>query len=244
LTSTLPNRLDVLRQSLGAAPLMLGGLPSGLRERHLAADGRAKITVYPTVGNPNREQLKRFVEAVRSVAPRATGSPVVIFESGTIVVAAFRDAALIALGAIVLILAVLLRRVRDVVLVFAPLALAALLTVAASVLFDLPFNYANVIVLPLLFGLGVANGIHLVLRERSEVGLGAVMETSTPRAVTFSALTTIGSFGSMALSGHSGTSSMGLLLTIAIAFNLMCTLGVLPALMAVWRPIRRESAVS
>ena len=234
LTSTLPNRLDVLRQSLDAAPLMLEDLPPGLRERHVAVDGRAKISVYPTIGNPDREQLKRFVGAVRSIAPRATGSPVVIFESGTIVVAAFRDAALIALGAIALMLAVLLRRVRDVILVFAPLVLAALLTVAASVLFDLPFNYANVIVLPLLFGLGVANGIHLVLRERSEAGVGAVMETSTPRAVTFSALTTVGSFGSMALSGHLGTSSMGLLLTIAITLNLVCTLGVLPALMAVW----------
>ena len=197
LTSTLPNRLDVLRQSLDAMPMTLEDLPSGLRERHVAADGRTRISVYPTVGNPDRGQLERFVEAVRSVAPRATGSPVVILESGTIVVAAFRDAALIALGAIALMLAVLLRRVRDVILVFAPLALAALLTVAASVLFDLPFNYANVIVLPLLFGLGVANGIHLVLRERSEAGVGAVMETSTPRAVTFSALTTIGSFGSM-----------------------------------------------
>ena len=234
LTSTLPNRLDVLRQSMDAAPVTLKDLPPGLRERQVAADGRAKISVYPTIGNPNREQLKRFVEAVRSVAPRATGSPVVIFESGTIVVAAFRDAALIALGAIALMLAVLLRRVRDVILVFAPLTLAALLTVAASVLFDLPFNYANVIVLPLLFGLGVANGIHLVLRERGEAGVGAVMETSTPRAVTFSALTTVGSFASMALSGHLGTSSMGLLLTIAITLNLVCTLGVLPALMAVW----------
>ncbi len=243
LTSTLTNRLDVLRQSLDAAPMTLEDLPPGLRERNVAADGRSKINVYPKVGNPGREQLKRFVEAVRSVAPRATGSPVVIFESGTIVVAAFRDAALIALGVIALMLAVLLRRVRDVILVFAPLVLAALLTVAASVLFDLSFNYANVIVLPLLFGLGVANGIHLMLRERSEADVGAVMETSTPRAVTFSALTTVGSFGSMALSGHLGTSSMGLLLTIAMVLNLVCTLGVLPALMVVWprAPERKAS---
>ena len=244
LTSTLPNRLDVLRRSLEAAPMMLEDLPVGLRERNVAADGRTKISVYPKVGNPNREQLKQFVGAVRSIAPRATGSPVVIFESGTIVVAAFRDAALIALGAIALMLAVLLRRARDVILVFAPLALAALLTVAASVLFDLPFNFANVIVLPLLFGLGVANGIHLVLRERGEAGVGAVLETSTLRAVTLSALTTVGSFGSLALSGHLGTSSMGLLLTIAITFNLVCTLVVLPALMAVWPSVRRGNPVT
>ncbi|MDP6108724.1 MAG: MMPL family transporter, partial [Rhodospirillales bacterium] len=117
-------------------------------------------------------------------------------------------------------------------LVFAPLALAALLTVAASVIFSLPFNFANVIVLPLLFGLGVAGSIHLVARDREESGFNGVLETSTLRAVLFSALTTIGSFGSIALSSHPGTSSMGVLLTIAIALSLGCTLVVLPALMA------------
>ena len=112
------------------------------------------------------------------------------------------------------------------------------MTVAASVLFGLPFNFANVIVLPLLFGLGVASGIHLVLRERTERGANDVMLTSTPRAVMFSALTTIGSFGSIALSGHPGTSSMGTLLTIAITLTLISTLVVLPALMA----LRSKSA--
>ena len=171
------------------------------------------------------------MKAVRSEAPDATGSPVVILEAGNAVVAAFRDAAVLAVVAIAVLLAVLLRSVRDVALAFAPLLLAALLTVSASVVFDLPFNFANVIVLPLLFGLGVANGIHLVLRERDEGGVAGVAETSTPRAVVFSALTTIGSFGSIAISSHPGTSSMGTLLTIAIALSLVCTLIVLPALM-------------
>jgi predicted RND superfamily exporter protein len=130
-----------------------------------------------------------------------------------------------------------------VILVFAPLALAAVLTVAASVLFELPFNFANVIVLPLLFGLGVASGIHLVTRERDAAAGQDVMRTSTPRAVVFSALTTIGSFGSIALSSHPGTSSMGILLTIAIALTLACTLIVLPALMAIWR-LPESDAVS
>ena len=111
--------------------------------------------------------------------------------------------------------------------------LAALLTVGASVVLNFPFNFANIIVLPLLFGLGVASGIHLILREREENSVSGVLETSTPRAVVFSALTTIGSFGSIALSSHPGTSSMGVLLTIAIILTLGCTLVVLPALMIV-----------
>jgi hypothetical protein len=138
-----------------------------------------------------------------------------------------------------ILIAALLRRVRSVLLVFAPLVLATVLTVAASVLLKQPFNFANVIVLPLLFGLGVASGIHLVIRETQRGGAAAVMWTSTPRAVLFSALTTIGSFGSMALSSHPGTSSMGVLLTLAIVLTLVCTLLVLPALMAAWPSGRR-----
>jgi predicted RND superfamily exporter protein len=130
------------------------------------------------------------------------------------------------------LLIVVLRSVRDTMLVILPLALAALLTVAASVLLGISFNFANVIVLPLLAGLGVASGIHLVARARDPARGMALMQTSTPRAVILSALTTIGSFGSLAISSHRGTASMGELLTIAIAFTLICTLIVLPALMS------------
>lgn len=233
LLSALPGRLGALRLSLEAGPMAIMDLPESLRVREVASDGRAKVAVLPKENLQDRDALQRFVEAVRTVAPGATGAPVVIMEAGDTVVRAFRDAALIALTLIGLLLVLILRRLREVALVFAPLVLAALLTVAASVLLDLPFNFANVIVLPLLFGLGVAGGIHLVVRERSEQTLGGVLGTSTPRAVVFSALTTIGSFGSIALSSHPGTASMGILLTIAITLTLLCTLVVLPALMAV-----------
>ena len=93
----------------------------------------------------------------------------------------------------------------------------------------MPFNYANVIVLPLLIGIGVDSGIHLVLRHQQVAAGEGVFGTSTPRAVLFSALTTVASFGSLMLSPHRGTASMGELLSIAIAFTLICTLIVLPA---------------
>jgi len=124
-----------------------------------------------------------------------------------------------------------LRRVREVLLVLVPLGLSVLWTVAASVLLSLPFNFANVVVLPLQFGLGVAGAIHLVTRERQGVAAGAALETSTPRAVLFSGLTTVGSFGTIALSAHPGTASMGILLTIAIGLTLAASLIVLPALL-------------
>ena len=232
LLRALPGRLQALNMALQAGPVTIESLPADLRDNQVAADGRAKLEVFAKEDLRDRDALARFVAAVRTVAPRASGSSVVILEAGNTVVGAFWKAGAISVTLILVILIVVLKRFVNAVLVFVPLVLAALLTVAASTAFGLPFNFANVIVLPLLFGLGVAGGIHLVVRER-EKGGGA-FDTSTPRAILFSALTTIGSFGSIALSSHPGTSSMGLLLTISISLSLTCTLVVLPALMNVW----------
>jgi len=230
----LPARLDSLRLALEAEEVGRADLPEDLRARFLSADGTARIQVFPAENINDNRALRRFVTAVRRIAPRATDSPVEIIESGDVVVSAIRNAAFIALAAIFVLLIVVLRSARDTLLVILPLALAALLTVAASVVLGMSFNFANVIVLPLLAGLGVASGIHLVSRAReSQHRAAPLMQTSTPRAVILSALTTIGSFGSLAISSHRGTSSMGELLTIAIAFTLICTLIVLPALMSV-----------
>ncbi len=136
----------------------------------------------------------------------------------------------------------MLRGVSGLLLVMVPLALAASLTVATTVVLGLPLNFANVIVLPLLLGLGVASGIHLVMRERGEAGAITRRWTSTPRAVVFSALTTIGSFGSLSISSHRGMASMGELLTIAITFTLICTVIVLPALMGLMAQAARHKS--
>ena len=120
---------------------------------------------------------------------------------------------------------------REVGLVFAPLVLASLLTAIGVTIFGLNFNLANVIVLPLLFGLGVAGGIYIIGRNRIETGVGETFQTSTPRAVLLSALTTIGSFGSISISAHPGTSSMGILLMLALGMSLLSTLVFLPALL-------------
>jgi hypothetical protein len=186
--------------------------------------------------------MDRFVAAVTAVAPTATDTPVIVLAAADAIIDAIEQAALTAFVLISILLLALLRSLRDSLLVFFPLTLAGLLTVATAVLLDLPFNFANVIVLPLLMGLGVASGIHLVMRarEEEETGVG-LLGTSTPRAVVFSALTTIGSFGSLAISTHRGTASMGELLTIAIGYTLVCTLVALPALMAWLERLRTGS---
>ncbi len=231
LVEHLPRTLSRLRGALSAEEVTLADLPEEFRRRWLTEDGRARVQVTPAGGISDNSALRRFAEAVLGAAPTATGTPVIVTEASKAVVAAFREATLLAFVLIAAILLAVLRRLSEMVLVLAPLALAGVLTAAASVALGLSFNFANVIVLPLLLGLGVASGIHLVLRRRQERDGAAVLASSTPRAVLFSALTTVASFGSLALSGHRGMTSMGQLLTIALAFTLLATLVVLPSLM-------------
>jgi hypothetical protein len=234
LVGTLESRLLALRDALGAQSFTLADLPEEIRSDEIAADGRARVNVIPAEDARDPKALQRFVESVRAVYPDATGSTVTIYESGQAVVKAFWDATFITMAALLLLLVLVLRNVRDVALVFAPLIMAALLLSPVSVLAGLPFNFANVIVLPLLFGIGIANGIQFVARERLEKDASKLLTSTTPRAVFFSALTTMVSFGSLALSSHPGTRDMGLLLAIALAFTLVCTVIVLPALMMVF----------
>lgn len=232
LLGRLPGLLTDLSDSLIAAAFDIDDLPSEMRERWLTDDGRALLQVYPSQPvHRDRSLLVEFVTEVQAVVPNASGAPIGIYEGGRTVLTAFIEAAVLAVVAIAAMLLFVLRSVRNTLVVFAPLILAALLTVAGSALLSIPFNFANVIVLPLLFGLGVAGSLHLVMRERAEARDATAMATSTPRAVLFSALTTIASFGSLSLSAHPGTASMGILLTVSIALVLICTLVFLPALL-------------
>jgi len=241
LLGLFPIQIEQLKTALQAEPFTLTDVPQDLRERYLSANGVARVEVTPAFSVETNADLLRFIEAVQEIAPEATGSPVVILEASRAVVDAILQAALTAAVLIVLLLGAILKNVRDTLLVFYPLILAALFTVAIAVIFDLAFNFANVIVLPLLMGLGVASGIHMVIRARGSSKAISLLRTSTPRAVTFSALTTILSFGSLAVSAHRGTASMGVLLTIAIGFTLLGSLVALPAMMA-WLKSRERSA--
>jgi hopanoid biosynthesis associated RND transporter like protein HpnN len=238
LTGTLPELLERLRQSLEAGPVELEDLPASVRYQWVNARGEARILVRPARVIESNADLRAFATAVHSVAPGATGTPVVVVAGGKEVVQALRQASLLALGSIAILLALVLRDLRDLAFVLAPLALALLFTVASAVVLGLQLNFANVIVLPLLLGLGVSGTLHVVMRWREEGGVDRLAATSTPRAVLFSALTTVASFGSLAVSNHRGLASMGILLTIAISWSLVCSLLILPHILALARPRR------
>ena len=224
-----PDLTDRLRAQMNADIIELETLPQSLRERYLSEDGQWRVDIIPEADLRDVRALEAFVTEAEAVYPDLTGGAIQSQKAGETISEAMLQATLIALAVIGVFLWLLVRRVRTVFLILFPLALAAVLTAATGVLLNIPFNYANVIVLPLLIGIGVDSGIHLVMRQDQIAAGEDVHGTSTPRAILFSALTTVASFGSLMLSPHRGTASMGELLSIAIAFTLICTLIVLPA---------------
>ena len=232
LVGGLPGWLDDLALAMQPSPVRgIQDLPETLRHRWIGTDGQIRVEASPSMDVSDSADMRAFAQAALAVQDHATGTPVVLTLASDTVVTAFWEATGLTVLAIVAVLIVVLRRWDDILLTLTPLLLATVWTLAAAVLLGLSFNLANVIVLPLLFGLGVASSIHLVSRRRQHRG-ARITEGSTPRAVLFSALTTVASFGSLAVSPHRGMSSMGVLLTIAILSVLLATLAVLPCLMA------------
>jgi len=231
-------QLDWLSRVLSAESVEFADLPAPLRQRLVSPGGKVVISVFPKHDVRVVDNLRRFIDQVLSVAPTATGRPVVEAGIGAIVVNSFRQAIVISAIAVLLVLALALRDPMETLLVLAPIVMAALLTIATAVLLDLRFNMANVIVIPLVFGLGVDNGIHIVMRYREGHAIADVLRSSTPRAILLSGLTTLGAFGALSVSDHRGLSSLGVLLSLSIIYLLLCTLFVLPALLA-WRSQRQ-----
>lgn len=221
--------LGELRLAMQAGPVNLENLPEAIKRDWIASDGRARLEVFPRGDANDNLTLRRFVAAVRSVAPEATGAPVSIQEWSRTIVQAFVQAGLWAFVAICLLLAFTLRRAGDVLRTLAPLLLSGLATLGLCVVIGLPLNFENIIALPLLLGIGVAFNIYFVLAWRHN--RRELLQSSLTRAVIFSALTTGSAFGSLWLSHHPGTASMGELLAVSLACTLMSTLLFLPALL-------------
>ena len=167
--------------------------------------------------------------AVLAVQPDATGPAVSLFEAGNTVVRAFVQAGIFALSAIAVLLWITLRRITDVLLTLVPLLVAGVVTLELCVLIELPLNFADIIALPLLLGVGVAFKIYYIMAWRQ--GKTALLQSSLTRAVVFSALTTATAFGSLWLSSHPGTSSMGKLMALALVCTMAAAVLFQPALM-------------
>jgi uncharacterized protein len=228
---TVPLKLDIadLRDLLKAKPITLDGLPADLSRSWRSPQGQARIEVVPSGDPDNTVTMRRFTDAVLAVDPDATGGPIAILESGRTVITAFIEAGGWALASIAILLWITLRRFGDVVLTLVPLMLAGVVTLEICVLIRMPLNFANIIALPLLLGVGVAFKIYFVMAWRS--GRTKLLQSSLTRAVIFSAATTATAFGSLWFSSHPGTSSMGKLLALSLACTLAAAVLFQPALM-------------
>jgi hopanoid biosynthesis associated RND transporter like protein HpnN len=234
LFDSLPERLRLLRDALQTDAVDLDNIPEELKQRMTGRDGRARIEVFPAENLNDQLALEEYVAAVQSIDRDAFGEGLLIVDSGRVVILALKQALMTAGIIIILLLAILWRNFLDAALVAAPLILAMVFTVAGAMILGISFNFANVIIIPLLLGMGIDSGIHMVHRVRAG-GLpdGNLLRTGTARAVLLSALTTMTSFGTLGFSSHLGIAGLGQLLTLGIALVLTCNLVVLPALVSV-----------
>ena len=210
--------LASLHASLQAQPVTQETLPPDIVRDWLTPDGHARIEIAAKGNANDNGEMREFARAVLVVEPDAVEGPISILDAGNTIVHAFIEAGLWAMLSIGILLWLVLRRIGDVLLTLIPLITAGIVTLEICVLIGLPLNFANIIALPLLLGVGVAFKIYYIMAWRE--GQTNLLQTSLTRAVFFSALTTATAFGSLWFSSHPGTASMGKLL----ALSLMCTL--------------------
>jgi hopanoid biosynthesis associated RND transporter like protein HpnN len=228
--------LDHLRSLLKAQRVSVETIPPELAREWVTSDGRARIELLAKGDPDDTDTLRNFVSAVLAVEPNATGPAVLLFEAGNTVVGAFIEAGVLAICAIAVLLLIVLRRVGDVLLTLVPLLLAGVVTLELCVVFGMALNFANVIALPLLLGVGVAFKIYYI--EAWRAGKINLLESSLTRAVIFSAMTSATAFGTLWLSSHPGTSSMGKLMALALVCTMAAAVLFQPVLMG---PPREKS---
>jgi uncharacterized protein len=225
----LKTTLDDLRDLLKAQAVARDNLPKDLTRDWVTPSGEARVDVAPKGDSDNNNVLRQFAHSVQAVAPDATEGPISILEARRTVVMAFIEAGGCALLSIAIILFITLRRIGDVLLTLIPLLMAGIVTLEVCVLIGMPLNFANIIALPLLLGVGVAFKIYYIMAWRE--GQTRLLESVLTRAVTFSALTTATAFGSLWFSSHPGTSSMGKLLAISLLTTMAAAALFQPILM-------------
>ena len=230
--------LDGLRSALTAEKVTLATLPPELTSEWIGEKGVARISIAPRDESDSNEALRAFARAVLKVEPDATEGPISILEAGDTIVGAFFEAGALALLSIAILLWVVLGKLSDMLLTLVPLLLAGVVTLELTVLIGLPLNFANIIALPLLLGVGVAFKIYYIMAWRQ--GQTDLLQTSLTRAVIFSAATTATAFGSLWFSSHPGTSSMGKLLALSLACTLAAAVLFQPILMGKPRKAAEE----
>ncbi len=228
------NQLLMMREQLASfmdadIPTKASLLPETIADFQ-TADGQWRLEVLPKQTLYSTTALTQFVGDVTAVAPNAAGRAMIEYGVGQVVVRAFKEAVAIAAAGIAVLLMLYYRALLLPLLILLPLGVATLITFAVMAILDVPLNMANILVVPLILGLGIDTAIHVAHRYRVLGSMAALMQSSTPRAIVLSALTTVVTFASLMISEHPGTASIGALLAVAIPIMVVVTFSLLPAL--------------
>lgn len=239
MAGDLLSRLHTLRSIANPEPPKLTDLPTSLVDRFVGHHGKHLLKIYGRGNIWDTQALERFVYDVRSVDPHVTGNPLQAYEASLEMKSSYQQAAIFSLLVIIGVLMLDFRNFRDVALAALPLAFGVLQTFGLMGLLNIPVNPANLIALPLILGLGVDYGVHIVHEFREQKGRYH-MSPGTAVAVLVDSLTTIVGYGALMVATHQGLQSLGRVLTIGVTMCLFSSLILLPALLSLVTRHRQE----
>ena len=221
-----------LKKNVSASPVIVEDMPENLRERYISRNRVYLINVYPSVDVWDIDKRNEFVKQLKQVDPNVTGNAIHMFESTRLMKDGYVYGGIYAMVAIFIYLLCSFGNLRGTLVVLLPVAVGSAWTVGIMDLIDVSFNLANLVILPLIIGIGVVNGVHIVHRYREETDKSInVLSRSTGQGVVLSSLTTMIGFGSLMVADHQGVHSLGLVLSLGVGCCLIASITVLPSIL-------------
>jgi uncharacterized protein len=238
LVGDLADKLAILQRNLEAAPLAIQDLPHDLQTRYVGKTGKFRLFVFPAENIWEPQPLARFVRDLQAVDGDALGAPVTNFEYMETIKEGYNKASIYAMGGIIFLALLMFRGALAALLALVPLLVGSVWTLGLMALCGVQFNMANLLFVPLIIGIGIDNGVHIVHSFRATAtakheGERVPLARSTAKAVTLAALTGIVGFGSLMISSHHGIYSLGLLVALGVGSVLLASLTTLPSLLAI-----------
>lgn len=225
-------KLSDLRKNASPSPVEINELPNEMRKRFISNKGRFLISIFPSVDFWDISEREKFLSELRAVDPDVVGNAVHMFESSRLMKEGYVNGGIYAMAAIIIFVFVTFKKFKTTLFIFLPVIVGSLWTIGIMDLMGVRFNLANLVILPLILGIGVVNGIHIIHRYREETDKSVpVLAKSTGQAVILSSLTTMIGFGSMMVADHQGIFSLGLVLTIGVGSCLVASITIVPAVL-------------
>jgi uncharacterized protein len=226
------DKIAELKVNVDVSPISVTEIPENLRKRYVSQNGMYLISAYPSVDVWDIDQREEFLRQLRQVDPSVTGNAIHMFESTRLMRDGYIQGGIYAMVAIFIYILISFGNIRATLIVLLPVVVGSVWTVGIMDLMSVSFNLANLVILPLIIGIGVVNGVHMVHRYREEAVKSVnILSRSTGKGVILSSLTTMIGFGSLMIADYQGIYSLGLVLTLGVGCCLMASITVLPSVL-------------